>query len=155
MSIPLVFQPFHVATLPESPQWGKSWRDVKYNAEQGGKPTEVCDAGLVFSMTREASTPLLPASDDRCIATSTPVQIYFQDGGLLSNFPMSLFHVSAREEVSCPTFGVSLSPIRALQEVSSLTSLLQADIMTAKNSMDYEFVLENEVCTGMALERGD
>lgn len=77
-----------------------------------------------------------------------PLQVYLQDGGMLSNFPISLFHVGQDTPVCCPTFGVGLSPNRARQDVDTIGQLLQADITMSTKFMDWEFLHKNEVGSG-------
>lgn len=56
MPIPLVFQPFHVSSIPKNPINQKSWADVKYDALSGGCPTEVCGTGPTVCVMHSACT---------------------------------------------------------------------------------------------------
>ncbi len=71
-----------------------------------------------------------------------PPEVKFVDGGLLSNFPINVFHT--QKTPSLPTFGVRLSVYR--KEYSSTTgvfSLGGAMISTMRQIYDYDFLLRN------------
>lgn len=82
------------------------------------------------------------------------MQVRFQDGAVLSGFPINLFHVPPTEPVRCPTFGVALSPPREKKKTSNLLELLGATIMTATHIQDIEFIAQNKVQLE-GLERGE
>ncbi|KAL6780932.1 hypothetical protein ACKKBG_A09070 [Auxenochlorella protothecoides x Auxenochlorella symbiontica] len=79
--------------------------------------------------------------------TSTiPDRVRFQDGGVISNFPINLFHLPSHLDVRWPTFGVGLSPPKEAQSTSGLGQLLVASVTTATAIQDVEFNTQNKEC---------
>jgi NTE family protein len=71
-----------------------------------------------------------------------PRTALFIDGGILSNFPIDLFH--APEKVPfAPTFGVKLGVDRKYRDISSPGALLGAIFDTARGDLDRDFILKN------------
>ena len=71
-----------------------------------------------------------------------PDRITFSDGGLLSNFPISLFHQERVPDV--PTLGARLgSSSRTVKEISTLGGLLGNMISALRHYSDYEFIYNN------------
>lgn len=87
----------------------------------------------------------MPGSPTSILSHPSIPQVQFQDGGLLSSFPINLFHVASGQQVRCPTFGVGLSEPRRAASISNLGELLAAATSTAINIQDYEFVSQNKV----------
>ncbi len=72
-----------------------------------------------------------------------PPEVRFVDGGMLSNFPINIFHVSDGQP-SRPTFGVRLSTYRdSYSNTSSFFGLSGAMISTMRQIHDYDFILRN------------
>ena len=71
-----------------------------------------------------------------------PQTVHFVDGGMLSNFPINVFH---RDGVPAkPTFGARLSTWRQeAQEVKSIGNFCGAMISTMRQLHDYDFILKN------------
>jgi len=77
---------------------------------------------------------------------SLPAEVLFVDGGVLSNFPISLFHVppKVKRPPSRPTFGVKLNPeSREPSKVSGPIDLAVSMFGTARRSADAEFLRSN------------
>ncbi len=73
-----------------------------------------------------------------------PSEVKFVDGGMLSNFPINVFHREDNETPRMPTFGVRLSTYR--EDYSTTDSLLKmsgAMISTMRQIYDYDFLLKH------------
>ncbi len=71
-----------------------------------------------------------------------PDKIKFVDGGIMSNFPINVFHRSGIPRL--PTFGVRLGINRnEPNKVNKLTQLTGAVFNSARHLFDYEFILKN------------
>ena len=68
-----------------------------------------------------------------------PDKITFADGGLLSNFPISLFH--QMRVPNAPTFGARLgSKSRVVNEIASLGGYVKDLFATLQHNNDYDFI---------------
>lgn len=75
---------------------------------------------------------------------NVPPVVYFVDGGVLSNFPIDVFH-NHKKIPRMPTFGVKLGDDRNKEsKISSLTKFLLAIFNSARHVLDYQFLLVNE-----------
>ena len=73
----------------------------------------------------------------------SPAKFVFVDGGILSNFPIAVFH-SPGSVPTHPTFGVKLNPLRRPnQPTSTLLELAGAIFNTARHSLDDNFLKSN------------
>src|SRR5690606_11597818 len=73
-----------------------------------------------------------------------PRTVKFVDGGMLSNFPINVFHRTDGQLPSRPTFGVRLSTYRDdYAEVKNLMSFSGAMISTMRQIHDYDFLMRN------------
>ncbi|TXK74411.1 patatin-like phospholipase family protein [Mesonia sp. K4-1] len=73
---------------------------------------------------------------------AVPPEVKFVDGGLLSNFPINIFH--QKKIPSKPTFGVRLSVYREdYSKTSGFFSLGGAMISTMRQIYDYDFLMKN------------
>jgi NTE family protein len=73
-----------------------------------------------------------------------PAKVRFVDGGMLSNFPINVFHRTDNKAPKRPTFGARLSAYR--EEASNTSSFLKmsgAMISTMRQIHDYDFLLKN------------
>ena len=71
-----------------------------------------------------------------------PDKITFADGGLLSNFPISLFHVP--RVPYAPTFGARLgSYTRVVKEIDTLPDYIGNMFTTLQHSGDYDFIFHH------------
>lgn len=73
-----------------------------------------------------------------------PPKVKFVDGGMLSNFPINVFHRSDGGVPRMPTFGARLSTYR--EDFSNTDSILKmsgAMISTMRQIYDYDFLLKN------------
>jgi NTE family protein len=73
-----------------------------------------------------------------------PSSVKFVDGGILSNFPINVFHRSDDRSPRMPTFGVRLSTYRRTYSKSkSFFGFGGAIISTMRQIYDYDFLLRN------------
>ena len=73
-----------------------------------------------------------------------PPVVRFVDGGMLSNFPIGIFHRRDGGIPSRPTFGARLSTYRDnYSETAKLTQLSGAMISTMRQIFDYDFILKH------------
>lgn len=73
-----------------------------------------------------------------------PEKAFFVDGGVLSNFPIDVFHNKNRVP-RLPTFGVKLGDDRnKVSEVKSLMKFLMSIFNSARHVLDYQFLLKND-----------
>jgi NTE family protein len=72
-----------------------------------------------------------------------PREVYFIDGGIMSNFPINLFHQPHRVP-SAPTFGAKIGIDRSRPAViGSPAQLLGAIFDAARHTLDYDFIIQN------------
>ena len=72
-----------------------------------------------------------------------PEKAIFVDGGIMSNFPIDIFHLKGSIP-SRPTFGVKLGLERVkTNEINNVGELLYACFDSARNLRDFEFIKEN------------
>jgi NTE family protein len=68
----------------------------------------------------------------------------FIDGGMMSNFPISLFHAENDMVPRAPTFGARLNKkYREVQNTASLLPLLGAMFNTSRHTLDYDFLMNH------------
>jgi NTE family protein len=68
----------------------------------------------------------------------------FIDGGMMSNFPISLFHAENDMVPRAPTFGARLNKKnREVQNTSKLPPLLGAILNTSRHTLDYDFLMNH------------
>lgn len=73
-----------------------------------------------------------------------PSEVSFVDGGLLSNFPINVFHRSDGGVPRMPTFGVRLSTYREeYSQIKGLKSMMGAMISSMRQIYDYDFLKRN------------
>lgn len=73
-----------------------------------------------------------------------PRKVMFVDGGLLSNFPINVFHRKDGGVPRMPTFGARLSAYReGFSDISNLFGFSGAMISTMRQIYDYDFLLQN------------
>jgi NTE family protein len=73
-----------------------------------------------------------------------PPNAFFVDGGILSNFPIDVFH-NQRNIPRLPTLGVKLGDDRnKASNVGSIMKFLMAIFNSARHVLDYQFLLKNE-----------
>jgi NTE family protein len=73
-----------------------------------------------------------------------PNRVKFVDGGMVSNFPINVFHASDGMVPRKPTFGVKLSSYRQESaNVDDLGAFVGAMISTMRHDSDNEFLLQN------------
>jgi NTE family protein len=72
-----------------------------------------------------------------------PPEAVFVDGGVLSNFPIDLFH-NHKVVPRLPTFGVKLGDDRDMvSKAGSIPQFLMAIFNSARHVLDYQFLLTN------------
>lgn len=94
--------------------------------------------------------PNIPIGRERCWEKLTgfkgkaPETAYLVDGGIVSNFPIDVFH--QREFIPlCPTFGAKLDVDRQkAKDVDSISHYLSALFDSARHTADYSFLHQNE-----------
>ena len=73
-----------------------------------------------------------------------PKKVKFVDGGMISNFPIYVFHSKSRSVPRKPTFGVKLSTYRdKSSDVDDLGSFVGSMISTMRHDSDNEFLIQN------------
>lgn len=73
-----------------------------------------------------------------------PPSVKFVDGGLLSNFPISVFHRSDGGVPRMPTFGARLSTYRStFSKTDTILSISGSMISTMRQIHDYDFLIKN------------
>lgn len=72
-----------------------------------------------------------------------PEEVYFIDGGIMSNFPIDLFH-NYYKIPDAPTFGVKLGIDRnAANKITKFSQFLLAVVNSAWQVHDFDFILKN------------
>jgi NTE family protein len=71
-----------------------------------------------------------------------PKKAVFMDGGIMSNFPINVFHVRSRVPHS-PTFGAKIGFDRNVRNVSTPARLLGAIFDSARHTLDFDFIINN------------
>ncbi len=73
-----------------------------------------------------------------------PPKVKFVDGGMISNFPINVFHIIPGTVPRKPTFGVRLSSYRnQFSNVDDLGSFVGSMISTMRHDSDDEFLIKN------------
>jgi NTE family protein len=73
-----------------------------------------------------------------------PSEVKFVDGGMISNFPINVFHRDDGKPPTRPTFGARLSTYRAnFSNTDKILSMSGAMISTMRQIYDYDFLLKN------------
>jgi NTE family protein len=89
-----------------------------------------------------------PASEEWIKLTNyfgpIPQKVKFVDGGMISNFPINVFHSKTGTIPRKPTFGVKLSAYREMfADVDDLGGFIGSMISTMRHDADNEFLLQN------------
>lgn len=71
-----------------------------------------------------------------------PDEVLFIDGGIMSNFPIDVFHDSNKVPDN-PTFGVKLGLDKRLNDIKGPLTMLITLFNTARNSRDLDFIQRN------------
>ncbi len=71
-----------------------------------------------------------------------PDEVIFVDGGIMSNFPIDLFHDYNTVPIA-PTFGVKLQYDQRRHFISGPVSLFTAMFDSARHTLDYDFLFRN------------
>ena len=75
---------------------------------------------------------------------TVPDTVRFVDGGMLSNFPINVFHRKDGQVPSRPTFGVRLSTWReGFSKTDNMLQMSGAMVSTMRQIHDYDFLLKN------------
>jgi NTE family protein len=73
-----------------------------------------------------------------------PKTVKFVDGGMISNFPINVFHSASKKVPRKPTFGVKLSSYREeYADVDDLGGFMGSMISTMRHDSDNEFLIHN------------
>jgi NTE family protein len=82
-------------------------------------------------------------NDATGLNTTVPSEVMFMDGGIISNFPIDIFHDNTKVPVS-PTFGVKLGfDKNQLNENEKIFGVLGSMFDTARYAYDFEFLNKN------------
>lgn len=128
MAVPFFFQPYVVRQVPLAgqhphPDWFKLTEDEQ--------------------QTRRSQNPGLADWSATTYSGPIPAEVCFTDGGMVSNFPIDLFH-DHHHVPAAPTFGVKLGfDKNAPQKTDSLTSFVLALFDTARTQYDFDFIAKN------------
>ena len=77
------------------------------------------------------------------LLTSVPSEVLFMDGGIISNFPIDIFHDNYKVPV-CPTFGIKLGVDKnEINKNDKITSIIYSMFNTARYGYDFEFLVKN------------
>lgn len=71
-----------------------------------------------------------------------PSEVLFIDGGIMSNFPIDVFH-NTKKVPSAPTFGVKLELDKRLKNVDGPLMLFGTIFNAARHTLDYDFIHRN------------
>lgn len=78
-----------------------------------------------------------------CLRTSVPSEVMFMDGGIISNFPIDIFHENLNIPAS-PTFGIKLGYDKnEINKNEKFPNLLSSMFDTARYGYDSEFLRKN------------
>ncbi|OFX16711.1 MAG: hypothetical protein A2033_12870 [Bacteroidetes bacterium GWA2_31_9] len=77
------------------------------------------------------------------LQTSVPKEVMFMDGGIISNFPIDIFHDNFKVPVS-PTFGIKLGYDKnEINKNEKIFGILGSMFNTSRFAYDYEFLIKN------------
>ncbi|MDX7837888.1 patatin-like phospholipase family protein [Aeromonas caviae] len=98
-------------------------------------------------------------SETKSIASSKnfpPDYFYFVDGGVISNFPIDIFHKAGFVPTK-PTFGVKLQLDDRLTNINNIPDYLAAIFDTARHAIEHEFIKNNKDYTNLVsyIDTGD
>ncbi|MBB4803603.1 NTE family protein [Flavobacterium nitrogenifigens] len=78
-----------------------------------------------------------------CLRTSVPAEVMFMDGGIISNFPIDIFHENLNVPAS-PTFGIKLGYDKnEINTNEKFSNLISSMFDTARYGYDAEFLRKN------------
>ena len=78
------------------------------------------------------------------LQTSVPSEVLFMDGGIISNFPIDIFHNNFVVP-SCPTFGIKLGfDKNEINTNQNIFSVIGSMFDTARYAYDFEFMKNNQ-----------
>lgn len=82
-------------------------------------------------------------NDATCLRTSVPSEVMFMDGGIISNFPIDIFHENINVPAS-PTFGVKLGYDKnEINKNEKISNVISSMFDTARYGYDSEFLRKN------------
>lgn len=82
-------------------------------------------------------------NDATCLRTSVPSEVMFMDGGIISNFPIDIFHENMNVPAS-PTFGIKLGYDKnEINKNEKFSNLISSLFDTARYGYDSEFLQKN------------
>jgi NTE family protein len=113
MSVPLFFEPYTISPLPG------------------------------YGSAPDSSNPYVAAWNALGYTGQIPESALFVDGGIMSNFPIDLFHYNTQVPAA-PTFGIKLGVDRAAKRnTDSLPHYLGAIFDAARTQYDFDFIHRN------------
>jgi NTE family protein len=123
MSVPYFFQPFRSGLVPWDAESRRLWQD------KAGYPPMDLDT-------------LAPEARESAWAQWWPQRCLFIDGGIVSNFPIDVFHRPERQPTR-PTFGAKIGYDRKPVNIHHPGQLGGAIFNSARHVMDYDFIRRN------------
>lgn len=82
-------------------------------------------------------------NDATCLRTSVPSEVMFMDGGIISNFPIDIFHENMNVPAS-PTFGIKLGYDKnEINKNEKFSNLISSLFDTSRYGYDSEFLQKN------------
>lgn len=138
-------------TKVEFPRLAHLYADM--NAESSAlRPKDIVRASMAIPLFYQPKSFSPPQSENHKKEWATlagyfgpiPTKVFMVDGGVMSNFPIDIFHKNDRTPLQ-PTFGVRLGLNRHKStDVVDLTSLVASTFNGARNLRDFEFLFQNE-----------
>ena len=97
----------------------------------------------VKNIPKTAKAAELWAGDMARYSGKIPDEVFFIDGGIMSNFPIDLFHKHLQVP-KCPTFGVKLGVDRKEpNKIEKFPTLIGSIFDAARNVHDFDFIRRN------------
>jgi NTE family protein len=95
-----------------------------------------------YKVTNIPQNPALWIARGKDKTIKLPQDVLFMDGGIMSNFPINVFH-QPYEIPTAPTFGVKIGVDGAYREITKPSQLLGAVFDTARHTLDEDFIAKN------------
>ena len=96
-----------------------------------------------FDASRRSDPEVLKAMTDALSHRGPDAAGYFIDGGIMSNFPINLFHTPDRVPAA-PTFGAKIGIDRSKPlAIATPAQLVGAIFDAARHTLDYDFIIRH------------
>lgn len=161
MSIPLFFYPFVLHNNMNAETRDSNYKDVlplanqkidlgdlKKNIQQdyliNNINEEIIISNNTVSTIKRLWYVMARYGNNKSDTIHIPNRIHLVDGGLMSNFPINVFHRQGNNVPRKPTFGVKLGVERmSPNENTSLLKFLSNIFDTSRQILDFDFILKN------------